>query len=502
VSAVSRHRVGKWGAASGALLLALAGLSLRAPPARGFDQQAETYNLAKSRERFQNDEASPGFQEQIALQSLQGTVGLAKALSENPNRLPANPCAANLDLCAGDPRLYDWGGRYGVVRPIRYVNRNGALISGHLWAPLPRRGQRIHRKPAILIQNGDLAPEQVYWFAAEAIARSGYVTMTFDPQGHGASDTYGAGQDHDRNVAVQQGAGAGGDEAAADADAAEQTRDALRFLLSSRRHPYVPPKIPGRRSDWRHPTPGQAKQRQLAESGDANRRDPLRRLLTRHWVGLAGHSRGADAVSIVGSRDRRVDAIVAWDDLLHGSRANAGHPDLPLAPRVPALGMSADYYEVDQPYSEDPDPLSKLSSFKAYRRAGVDTMELIVRGGTHYEWSYVPSPAFGEATLRGIDMATWYTQAWFDKYLKHRRGADRLLLSDRWRHDPAGAAIDLQGDGTLFSFYYRSRMAIHVGSGAARHLVLCTNLRRGCAGLVAKSRDGYPGEYSYLNARG
>jgi dienelactone hydrolase len=477
-----------------ALLLVLAGLLLLATTAIAYDPQAETYNLAKSRERHQQDAASPGYQEQIALQSLDGTVGLGEALAQNPGRLPANPCAANLDLCAGDPRLYDWGGRYGVVRPIHYVNRNGALISGHLWAPLPRRGRPLHRMPTVLIVNGDLAPEQVYWWAAQVIARTGYVVMTFDPQGHGASDTYGTGDDHDRHVDIQQSAAGEVDEPAADEDAAEQTRDALRFLLSSRHHRYLPARTPG------HPrpgsSPGRTKQKQLVRTRDADRRDPLRRLLTRKRIGLAGHSRGADAVSIVGSRDHRVDAIVAWDNLLAGS--DSTRAPRPAAPRVPALGMSADYYEADEPYTEDPPQFDKSRGFAAYRRAGVDSMEVVVRGGTHYEWSYVPTPALG-ATLRGIDMAAWYSQAWFDRYLKARRSADRRLLSDRWRNDPGERAVDLQGNGNMYSFYYRSRLAIHAGPG--NRLVNCHDLHSGCAALIPKRHDGYPGEYSYLSAR-
>jgi hypothetical protein len=464
--------------------------------AEAFDAGAEAANFAKSNERFADGESSPGFQAQLALQSLHGTVGLGQALADNPGRLPANPCAANLDLCAGDPRLYDWGGRYGIVRPVHFVNRNGALISGHVWAPLPRRGQPVRSMPAVVFVVGDLASEEIYWYAAQAIARSGYVVMTFDPQGHGASDTFGAGDDRNRHVAIQQSAGGGASEAAADEDAVEQAHDALTFLLSSRRHRYLPRRTPG------HPkpggSPGRAKQRSLARSGSADRSDPLRRLINAREIGIAGHSRGADVASILGARDRRVDAIVAFDNLMSTTSPNDNGRSRPLHPRVPALGMSADYYEAPQPYTSDPPPLAKDNAFAAYRRAGQDAMEVIVRGGTHYEWSYAPGLP---ATLRGIDMATWYAQAWFDRYLKHRRSATRRLLSDRWRHDPAERAVDVGHDGNLYSFYYRSKLAIHARRHGHSRLVSCGNLRAGCSDLVPKSRDGYPGEYSYLRAR-
>ncbi len=262
--------------------------------------------------------------------------------------------------------------------------------------------------------------------------------------------------------------------------------------LSSYNRPYLPVRTPG------HPrpgdSPGRIKQQALARSRDANRSDPLRRLVDASELGIAGHSRGADVASILGARDRRVDAIVAFDNLMETTSPNAAGNTKPLSPRVPALGMSADYYEAPQPYTADPPPYEKDHGFRAYRQAGKDAMEVIIRGGTHYEWSYAPGLP---ATLRGIDMATWYAQAWFDRYLKHRQSAVRRLLSDRWRKDPEEAQVDPRGDPNLYSFYYRSQLAIH----AHGRLVQCADLRTGCPNLVPRRRDGYPGEYSYLRAR-
>jgi hypothetical protein len=120
----------------------------------------------------------------------------------------------------------------------------------------------------------------------------------------------------------------------------------------------------------------------------------------------------------------------------------------------------------------------------------VDTGELVIRGGTHYEFSYIPLPAFG-ATLRGIDLTAWYTTAWFDRYVKGDLSATRRLLTTRWRHDGPGASVDPAGDGNLFSRYYRSRLDLgHHGGLRAR----CEDLRAGCRALTA--RDGRPGGYS------
>ena len=45
----------------------------------------------------------------------------------------------------------------------------------------------------------------------------------------------------------------------------------------------------------------------------------------------------------------------------------------------------------------------------------------------------------------------------------------------------------------MFSFYYPSRLEVHLTNGT---LYDCEHLREGCAGL--SDNDGYPGEYSYI----
>jgi len=77
----------------------------------------------------------------------------------------------------------------------------------------------------------------------------------------------------------------------------------------------------------------------------------------------------------------------------------------------------------------------------------LDSMEATIRGGTHYEFSFIPGNTLpyplGTATLRGMDMVAWYTTAWLDRYVKCgkdatcQRRADARLLTNRWRNTRA-----------------------------------------------------------------
>ena len=201
-------------------------------------------------------------------------------------------------------------------------------------------------------------------------------------------------------------------------------------------------------------------------------------------VGLAGHSYGAAGVSYIAQWDPRVKAVVAWDNLggpgpEAGSvpsqqggtppMSSIGEKPCPADPAdrtvvpitKPGLGMSADYGLPPLPNTGLPEPLAKSKESLAYSEAGVDTGEIIIRGGSHLDFSFIPNQAFG-ASLRGPDEIAWYTTAWFDKYVKHQASADKRLLTERWREDPVEAAVDPNHDGNAFSFYYLSRLDIHL----------------------------------------
>lgn len=73
---------------------------------------------------------------------------------------------------------------------------------------------------------------------------------------------------------------------------------------------------------------------------------------------------------------------------------------------------SADYFIPPVPNKSLPDPKAKSTESVAYNKAGVDSGEIIIRGGSHYDFDWIPSPGFG-ASLRGADEIAWYTTAWW-----------------------------------------------------------------------------------------
>ncbi|HEX5617269.1 MAG TPA: hypothetical protein VFX51_02565 [Solirubrobacteraceae bacterium] len=451
------------------IAVALAGAAL-------FNPATEAKNYSKTTERAAIY-AAPQAQLRLRQVGTQNELAALQAQANDPERsFFATLCARGEDGCAGEFRLYDFN---GLVEPVLFTARNGATLSGHVWAS--RSGPAT--RPGVVITNGSVqADEQMYWYVAQALAKSGYVVLTFDPQGQGQSDVLGEGPDAQEGVPAQSDG----------RPFYDGTVDALDFFFSTAAQPYVP------RPSCETGTSHAPKQDRRAAAGLNAAYNPLWRLLDRDRVGIAGHSYGAAGVSYVGQWDPRVKAIVAWDNLGPAEPTSGGGrlgeqpcPADPAARRPaeltkPALGMSADYGIVATPYTSDPDPQSKSTQSLAYSRAGVDTGELIIRGGTHLDFSFIPSPAFG-ATLRGADLTAWYTTAWFDKYVKGDPTADGRLRTTRWQDDAREAAVDPDGDGNMFSFYYRSRLDIDGFT--------CEDLRAGCPGMAPDAG----GPYSYYD---
>jgi dienelactone hydrolase len=443
--------------------------------------QDETTNTAKSEERAREHQ-TPEYQADLRQRSVQNTAEGAQVQAADPERqFEGNVCWHRAFGCAGDVRLYDFEARgRGLGRPVLFTARNGSTISGHVWATQAGPAER----PGIVITNGSIqATEQMYWWAAQTLAKAGYVVITSDPQGQGRSDQFGAGADAGEGVHSQVRGNTFYD----------GTQDALDFLLSTAARPFCPRES---RSGTSH---CDKQQRRVAEGRNAAH-NPFGDLVDPERIGIAGHSYGASGVSWIAQQDTRVDGVVAWDAMCDPSapdaegdaRCSPGGQGGQVALRVPSLNLTVDYLTGRDRKSSPPDPMEKSQASLAFSEAGIDTGSIAIRGGTHFEFSYLPSTSF-RATLRGIDLSAWYTLAWFDKYVKVDPTADRRLLSPRWRTDPGDLEIDPAGQGNLFSYHYRSRLDVRRSDGTR---FLCEDLRTGCPGQPAS--DGETDRWGYL----
>src|SRR3954465_10499563 len=172
-----------------------------ATTAQAFDPTVEAENFGKGNERsaIYNTPEYRTLLAQISAQNQQAALAFQAA---DPERnFTGHLCASGTDGCAGDARLYDWADKgYGIVQPILFTARSGATISGHVWATKAGPAKR----PGIVITNGSVqAAEQLYWFAAQTLAKSGYVVLTSDPQGQGQSDEQGEAPDQNEGSPAQ-----------------------------------------------------------------------------------------------------------------------------------------------------------------------------------------------------------------------------------------------------------------------------------------------------------
>ncbi len=466
-------------------------------PPTTFEPVLEAENFAVTQER-QAIYDTPEYQAQLTADSATSATEALAAQAADPGRFFTNNLCWNRgNGCAGDIRLNDWAANGdGISEPVLFTARDGATLSGRVWATA--RGPK--RRPGVVITNGSVqADEQMYWYEAQTLAKDGYVVLTFDPQGQGQSDTLGAAPDELEGVPAQTDG----------RPFYDGTEDAIDFFLSSAKHPYEP--VPSCESGTSHA----AKQDERVKQGFDAAYNPYWKMLNPKELGLVGHSYGAAGVSYIAQWDPRVGAVVALDNLggpgpeagsVPGSSGvgsqTIGEKGCPADPAdrttvpitKPGLGISADYGLPPTPNTSLPEPEAKSTESLAYSEAGVDSGEIIIRGGSHLDFSFIPNQAFG-ASLRGPDLVAWYTSAWFDKYLRHQGSADKRLLTNRWREDADEEAVDPRHDGNAFSFYYLSRLDIHRHNGEVWD---CENLRAGCPGMTKPGHDGYPGDYSYF----
>jgi dienelactone hydrolase len=507
---MSRVRLCRRAFVASCTLTALAAPSAHAATTNPIAPDAQARLILKSQERT-SDFASAEFRRLYVPAAARRTAEQAAIPLADPERLPLTvPCTVGA-ACVGDVRLDRWAeDGHGIVRPVLFTARDGATLSGRMWAT--RSGPA--KRPLIVIINGSVIGfEEYYWWAAQSLAKAGYVVMTFDTQGEGRSDQLGVGPDLlEAPIAGTPPIGSG-------LPFYDGGEDALDFALSTPDKPYVP--AASRTTGTSHAD----KQERRVKAGLDTAYNPLWNMVDPARIGIAGHSYGSIAASYLAQSDPRISAAVAWDSLCVPKQpapleladlTTPGTGVLPGAPTVinsfgkycfgappgpepkltkPALGITGDYLLAPAPYLSKPNPLHKSRASLAYSVAGVDTGQLVIRGGTHYEYGYFPSSAL-PATLRGIDLVAWYTAAWFDKYLRKDPTADSRLLSARWRDDAANGKADRAHDANLYSELYTSRIDIHASRGGAR--IACEDLRAGCASLVPAADDCGAPSFRYL----
>jgi len=92
---------------------------------------------------------------------------------------------------------------------------------------------------------------------------------------------------------------------------------------------------------------------------------------------------------------------------------------------------------------------------------------IVPRASTHLEYTDIPWVL--PASRYGQDVASYYTQAWLDKYVKHDPTADARLQATSFRYlEPSAGDIwkpvTLQRADRL-SFYFCSGMDVRTGRG-------------------------------------
>jgi hypothetical protein len=429
----------------------------------------EATNIARTAGEGQREASDPTFLPRLEAQTAANLADYNTRQAVDPDWSAfGNVCEAWQNDCAGDPFLYpgvdDFYASEGQVQPISYYDDGGARISGRVWAPKhPMPGKKY---PGVVIETGSVqAPETLYWWFAETLVRNGYVVMTFDVRGQGNSDNHTPGGAQGGNI-----------------DSSvfwNGLVDAVDWFRATPTQTYTPNTTWA--TDAAHP---------LRHAGENNDFNPFHMLFDHSRLGIAGHSLGATGVSVVQGLDpwpgvighgqpNPVSATVAWDNLAAPGSAAPGGGSIPeYRIRTPALSSSNDYGLVVQPYTSEPDPEGKKAAFHAWEKSGTPVMQLVIQGGTHYEYSRIsqfpaPFPTSNWHTW-GSPFADHYSLAWMDRWLKTPAepgygNADSRLLEDRaW--------------GDRMSFYFRSARSFPDRAGAQH---VCQDIRAGCRDTTA-----------------
>ena len=445
-------------------------------------EERDLNNLECATQRQQDELSNPAFLRMWAIESGEGDPGSATqaivAQLEQPTRPTVNATHDSPGATITDPFRdpVRWGeeGR-GHQQTLTIDATDGAHLNARLYLPNGRGPF-----PGVLMIPGLQAYNEVYDWVGEGLAEAGYMVLIPDPQGQGGSENL----PHNPDGSIACGASGCSDTStnpASDQTQVVAVTSGLDFLLSTPAHP--DPDAVG------------------ANAAGTLTYNPDWALLESHNVGLAGHSNGAIAVTSAGQNDPRVKAVASMDNL-DGS--------ISLAPgakiHAPALYFGVDYPfpSVLEPMNPESPPNPTLHQDFAYAqtvKAGLDSMVIVPRASTHYEFDYEPFPASLQSSRYGERVAFFYTLAWFDRYLRNNVVRDGHTATQRLTagyfdasadassigagtYNPSAAAADPTNPAAgnvpymiagkcvsnLLSFYYQSAYSLNGGALANSHM--------------------------------
>ncbi len=389
----------------------------------------------------------------------------------------------------------DWedAGR-GRVDYISFVAESGARLVGRVFRP-PASVPGPY--PSIVITTGSIQGyQEMYNWAGQGLAEAGYLVLMYDVQGQGRSETLP--HSPDGNYACDSN-GCDGVPFQQAYNFFQGARDAHRWLLSSESAPYIEAN---------------------GNTTGSNLYNPFAADIDRSSIGHAGHSLGASAISVVGQelacdpatprnlRDGCISAIVGWDSLSTVSDQTI---------KAPGLSLTSEYFFNATPANPDspPDPESKLGAYKQMVAANVDSMRIGLRSSTHLEYTYVP--LILPASRYGERVSMYYTEAWFDRYVRDDVTAIDRLKAHQFddsadassigagTYDPLSGAnvpYKIAGNCTAnrLSFYQRS--TFRLSDPRDNTVINSEDMRaRGCApdsdgDGVPDSEDAFPNDPS------
>jgi len=308
---------------------------------------------------------------------------------------------------------YAWDAAYTSQAVSFPSQRSGAILVGTLYGP--KNLVTLSKLPAVVVipPSGGAATQGSVSYLAKFLAGDGFIGLTVDPQGIGDSDTFGD------NVCGDMKAG--------------------------RANPLPCDNVPYQQMDNFFDAGQSALDFLLGPD------NPWRKHVDPRRVGATGHSEGARAATYLQDPrfDGRVQAVVALDNLTTnycgdmGTPSNEtpggssgvdnavingepdcltqpGDPDYVVRPVAPALGLASD--GASGPAAGPPD--EKKTAFLAWRAAGLPTMELVLAGVTHGQFSQTSTS--NDVLLHEIAV---YTDAWFDRWLKRDDTATSTLTA-------------------------------------------------------------------------